>query len=61
MERLKNIFACGGSEMKLSFKSKCFSKCCKRTEIDIDVDGDGKKDLTLKKVDSEIELVIHKE
>jgi len=61
LEKLRNIFACGGSEIKFNFKSKCFSKCCRRTELDIDIDGDGKTDLELKKVNSEIELVIHKE
>jgi len=61
LEKLKNIFACGGSEVKLSFRSKCFSKCCRKSNIEIDVDGDGKTDLELKKVNSEIELVIHKE
>lgn len=59
-EKLKNIISCGGSEIKLSWKSKCFSKCCRRTELDIDIDGDGKTDLELKKVNSEIELTVHR-
>lgn len=59
-EKLKNIISCGGSEIKFSLKSKCFSKCCRKSNIEIDIDGDGKTDLELKKVNSEIELVVHK-
>lgn len=60
-DKLKNIFSCGGSELKFSWKSKCLSKCCKKTEIEIDIDGDGKTDIELKKVESDVELVIHKD
>ena len=54
LEKLKNIFSCGGSEIKFSWRSKCFSKCCKSTDIEIDIDGDGKTDLELKKVNIHI-------
>jgi len=60
-EKLKNIFSCGGSEVRLSFKSKCLSKCCRKTDIEIDIDGDGKTDIELKKVESNVELVVHKD
>ena len=62
MERLKKIFSCGGDNvLKMKCKASCLSKCCRRTEIEIDIDGDGKTDIELKKNESDIELVVHKE
>jgi len=61
LEKLKNFFCCGGSEIK--FKSKCLSSCCKKTDIKVavDLDGDGDVDIEMKKVDSDYEIVVHKE
>jgi len=62
MEKLRKLFSCGGDNvLKIRCKSSCLSKCCRRTEIDIDIDGDGKTDIELNKKDSEIELVVKKD
>lgn len=60
LEKLKTFFSCGGSEIK--FKSKCLSSCCKKTDIQVavDVDGDGKTDIEMKKVDSDYEIIVKK-
>ena len=60
MEKLKKCFTCSGNSFK--FKSSCFAKssCCKGN-VEIDVDGDGKTDIELRKKDSELEVIIHKE
>ena len=62
MERLKKLFSCGGDNvLKIRCKASCLSKCCRKTEIEIDVDGDGKTDIELKKINSDVELVVRKE
>ena len=62
MEKLRKLFSCGGDNvLKIRCKASCLSKCCRRTEIEIDVDGDGKTDIELHKKDSEIELVVKKD
>lgn len=58
-DKLKSIFSCGSSELKFSWKSKCLSKCCKTTNIEVDIDNDGKTDVELKKVDSDFEIIVH--
>ena len=60
LERLKKIFSCNGNTCKI--QSSCLSKCnCCRGNIEIDVNNDGKTDIELRKKDSELEVIIHKE
>jgi hypothetical protein len=61
-KRLKDCFTCRSNSVKI--KSSCFarSSCCKDANINVDIDGDNKPDINIKRIDSdEIEITMIKE